>query len=680
MAKDGKYIRFSTGFNENQLLPVNTDFYKLVQKMSKKGYYTSIYNYNSKHLEEFKKTHSVAGITDVKTNRLVFDFDSATDIELARKDAVELTKRLIESGVPEDKIRVYFSGNKGFHVDLVTNKELSRQEFVNITFRLAEGLKTFDTRINDEQRIFRLPLTRHPKTGLYKIPIGVSDLVTLNSEEIMADAKSLDGFEGVENQLKDDDYTIEMPEILAEYSTQEYKKVTASTDIETNIDIGNFDISTIDFTKCPKWMAPERYALQEGFFYGSESVTRGERNTAFMILAATYKNQGFSAEHALGLLETTAEKQARRTAESPRTSEDLRKEVVNVVYSPTWRGGIYARDEELLELTRKRFNIQSEVSHLDLVGIDNVGLDFKEFARHIDRNTVKTGLKSLDDRVLITSGMMVSLLAAPGAGKTSFANMFVEYLSGQKENTIYFSLDMYKNLLFSRFLQRHSGYDMRKILDMFKNDDPDSVLQDAYARVVESYANVYFNFKSGPTVEEIEREIISYQQEKGQEAKLIVIDYLEKIRGPFSDSTANSAYVASRLADIAKKYHTTVLLLVQPQKAAGDPRDELTSYRKIKGASVIEQDSRVILTLSRPGYDPKNVDMDKFATISVVKNNMGGLCQLDYGWNGVSGQLTELDSGQRRELKELRDQIQQAKDSDEFPIMSYEKKKIASKL
>lgn len=200
---------------------------------------------------------------------------------------------------------------------------------------------------------------------------------------------------------------------------------------------------------------------------------------------------------------------------------------------------------------------------------------------------------------------------------------------------------------------------------MFKGDEPDEVLTKAYADVLKNYSNSHFNFRSGPTVEEIEKEIIEYQIEKGKNAKLIVIDYLEKVRGPFSDATANSAYVASRLSDIAKKYHTCVLLLVQPQKAAGDPRDELTSYRKIKGASVIEQDSRVILTLSRPGYDPKNMNDDKFATISVVKNNMGSLCQLDYYWNGISGQMVDLDAEGRKELKALRTRIEESK-LDEF--------------
>lgn len=652
-----QYVRIAKGLvnQTSELVPVTENISKIISKSPKSDYYVSLYRYEDRHYEQFKKTNSVAGIKDVTTPKLLFDFDDAQNIEGAKKDAIEVCARLVKNGIPEDKLRIYFSGNKGFHVEVFTNESLSRQEFYNIVANLAGDLKSFDHRINDEARIIRAPFTKHPKTGLHKIPLTLEDLTTWNMEDISSNAIDVGDYNPAD--FKDEKFLVALPPSIKELKTKEYRKVGTTELVEAM----TFDLKDIDFGKCPKWMAKERYALQEGYFYGSESVNQGERNTAFMILGATYKNQGFSADHTLGLLETTAEKQAKRTGEHPYTNDQLRREVINVVYSPTWQGGIYGKDEELLILTRKRFGIVETVSNIDLVPIDDVAFDFKDFAKNIDRNTIKTGLKSLDDNVLITSGMMVALLAAPGAGKTSFANLFVEHLSMQGENTIYFSLDMYKNLLFSRLLQRYSGYDMRKILHMFKDESPDDTLVKAYSDVLKNYSNAHFNFRSGPTVEEIEQEIINYQNEKGKSVKLVVVDYLEKVRGPFSDATANSAYVASRLSDIAKKYHTCVLLLVQPQKAAGDPREELTSYRKIKGASVIEQDSRVILTLSRPGYDPKHMEDDRFATISVVKNNMGGLSQLDFGWEGITGAMTELDTAGRQELKTLRKEIAEAK-------------------
>jgi replicative DNA helicase len=648
------YLALAEGLASRKLIPANENILNIVKKNPTQDYYTSLYTYHDRHLEQFKKTKSLSGISDIKTKRLFFDFDDGLSPSNAQKDTLEVYNRLKEFGVPADNIQLFFSGQKGFHLNVHLKDGLTRQEFVNVVFNVAGDLKTFDVRINDEARIIRTPFSFHPASKLYKIPIELEELQTL----------SIDGFKEFARDLaayKVDEYQetnpIDLPEPINVLKSQTYKKVGV---LEVK-DIKGFNLKDIDFSKCPRWMVRERYAIQEGFFYGSESVQQGERNIAFMILAATYRNQGFSPDHALALLEITAQKQSQRTGEAPYDIDQLQREIINPVFSPSWKGGIYSKDEPILQLTRQRFNLLETESNIDLVDIKDVGSDFKDFAVNIDKNTIKTGLKSLDDNVLITSGMMVALLAAPGAGKTSFANLFVENLSMTGENTIFFSLDMYKNLLFSRLLQKYSGYDMRKILHMYKNDNPDKMLLDAYQDVLKNYSNAHFNFRSGPTVEEIEQEIITYQQEKGKNAKLIVVDYLEKVRGPFSDATANSAYVASRLSDIAKKYHTTVLLLVQPQKSAGDPREELTSYRKIKGASVIEQDSRVIMTMSRPGYDPKDMSNDNFATISVVKNNMGALCQLDFAWEGVTGKLTELDQDRRSELIALRKELAEEK-------------------
>lgn len=653
-----QYIRLAHGLanQHSTLIPTTENIYDIIKKNPNKDLYVSLYKYRDQHFKEFEKTHSVKGITDVTTSRLFFDFDNGIDIELARKDALLICARLIENGIEEDYIRVYFSGNKGFHVDVLIDQELSRQEFVNVVFGLAGDLKTFDTRINDEPRIIRAPLSQHPKSKLHKIPLNITELASMPMDDIRTHAKQISGYKA--EDVNDELFVFPMPEKLNVLKSKAFKKVGK---VELG-EIKGFNLKDIDFTKAPKWMAKERYALQEGFFYGSESTDKGERNTAFMIMAATYKNQGFSADHTLNLLNTMAEKQAKRTGEAPYTENQLYSEIISTVFSPSWGGGIYGQDEELLEITRQRFNLlDNGVEKPNLVKISDVASRFKQFARTFEQNRIMTGIKQIDDNIILTTGMMVGLLGSPGVGKTTLSNAFIEHLSSNETDVIYMSLDMYDNLLYTRLLQKYSGYDMKKILDMYKDDAPDETLLNAYSQVVENYSNVQFNFRSGPTVEDIEKDVIDYKTHSGKQPKLLVIDYLEKVRGPFSDATANSAYVASRLSDIAKNHDICVLLLLQPQKSAGDPREELLSMRKVKGASVIEQDCRVIMTMWRPGYDPKDSSDDKYMSIAVVKNNMGGLSQLDLGWNGLQGTFHELDKEQRIELKQLRKRLEEIK-------------------
>ena len=651
-----QYLALAKGLASRELVPLDYEFQKTIKKNSKQDYYISLYRYEDHHLKKFQEDPTLKGITDVKTSKLIFDFDNGVDISEARKDTLEVCARLVNFGIREENIRIYFSGNKGFHVDVSIKDQLTRQEFVNIVFGLAGDLSTFDTTINDEQRIIRAPLSFHPKSKLYKIPLTLAELSSKSIDQIKQDAKDPSHYD-FDEIYEDALFEVELPEGLSILKKQEYKKITKTSPLEV---INDFNVEDINFSQCPKWMTKERYALQEGFFYGSDTLGKGERNSAFMIMGATYKNQGFSADHTLNLLLTMADKQAKRTKEAPWTEEKLKAEVISVVFSPGWKGGIYGRDEELLRATRDRFKITDIIEKPGLVKIADVAARFKAFAKAFDQNRIMTGIDSIDNNVIITTGMMVGLLGTPGSGKTTMSNTFIEHVS-KEEPVIYESLDMYDNLLFIRLIQKYAGYDMKKIIDMFKEDSPDETLLNAYGEVIKNYSNVEFNFRSGLTVEEIEQDVIDYKSYTGKQPKLLVVDYLEKVRGPFSDATANSAYVASRLSDIAKKHDLCVVLILQPQKSAGTPQDPLLSMRQVKGSSVVEQDCRIILTLWRPGFNPQDSSDDNFVSMAIVKNNMGGLTQIDLGWNGLQGTFYELDSEQRLELKHLNERIAQIK-------------------
>jgi len=173
---------------------------------------------------------------------------------------------------------------------------------------------------------------------------------------------------------------------------------------------------------------------------------------------------------------------------------------------------------------------------------------------------------------------------------------------------------------------------------------------------------VEFNFTRGATIESLEEDIKVNKAKNGDKFKLVVVDYLEKVRGPYSDATANSGYVASRLSDLASTHDVCIILLLQPQKSAGDPSEELLSMRNVKGASVIEQDCRVILTMWRPGFNPRDSSSDRFASIAIVKNNMGEVKTLDYSWGGLKGEVKELTKLERDQLQNLRESIAAAKE------------------
>lgn len=657
MEKQVLYKALAKGLKSTRILVASDKFFDVWQaEQTKKpdlDFYESIFFYNEdqKNLAKDNKG-SLSGIKEVVTDKLVFDFDNKQNVDEARKDAENLLNELLGFGFNRNSIRIFFSGNKGFHIEIHLKDQLITQEqFKNIVFGLAGKYENFDTSVNDPQRVYRLPLTINQKTGCYKIPLSSEQFETLLTEEIVELSKSND---------KDN-----MIDLLESYELSDinvvdkfYKETPKLEKLVSDMTIDERP----DFSNKPRHLSSAKFALQEGFFGD------GERNTACMILCATYRNLGYSKEIAYNMLKATLRKRAYRLGHEDYNKVELWNEIVEVVYSDNWRGGTYAEKENtLIQKTIDVYKLQSEYFEKETVSIKEVSEKFKIFADNIDKNVIKTGIGQLDDTVLITSGMMVGLLGAPSSGKTSLSLNFLEHQSNNGIGSLFISADMTDNLLYARLMQRYCGINFKHILEEIKLKPYKlwpSKIKNAWDQVLANFKNVGFSFQSGPTVEDIARRIEEQEQITGNPVKALFVDYLEKIRSEISDPTHASGRNASRLSDLTRDKQLATFLLLQPQKSAGDPSDELLSMRKVKGASVIEQDCRVILTTWRPGFNPDvkghNPD-DIFNSIAIVKNNMGEAGRLDFRFNGATGLLTPMTIEDERNLEQVKQAAHQRK-------------------
>jgi len=107
----------------------------------------------------------------------IIDIDNE-DVDMARQDCVKLVSHLVSKyKVNTSGLRIYFSGNKGFHLGIPLNVEPSED--------VAERCKLFvkeisnidcDMSIYEPHRIIRLPNSINNKSGLYKIPLTWDEL------------------------------------------------------------------------------------------------------------------------------------------------------------------------------------------------------------------------------------------------------------------------------------------------------------------------------------------------------------------------------------------------------------------------------------------------------------------------------------------------------------------------
>jgi hypothetical protein len=147
--------------------------------------YTSMLHFDASRLST--SANAMAVYSPAFVSSLLFDFDSPI-LEYALKDTMLFCEMLGEVHyVDPTHYRIYFSGFKGFHVEipveLFAEEEARPLGFFDakkglraFAVELAGGFKTFDNRIYDNRRLVRLPFRKHPASGLHRIPLSFSDL------------------------------------------------------------------------------------------------------------------------------------------------------------------------------------------------------------------------------------------------------------------------------------------------------------------------------------------------------------------------------------------------------------------------------------------------------------------------------------------------------------------------
>ena len=240
------------------------------------------------------------------------------------------------------------------------------------------------------------------------------------------------------------------------------------------------------------------------------------------------------------------------------------------------------------------------------------------------------------------------------SGKTSFALNYLLNTSLRDIPSMFFSLDMGLPIVYAKLVQKESGLDFKTVMKLYKEDP--SLAMDYAKTIDKQYKNVTFNFKSGLTVADMKNAVKDQQEKSGKKIKLVIVDYLECVAGPYSDPLANTGFVANQLKDMANELNVCVLLLLQTQKhSTPDISDPLLSLKGVKGSSLIEQSCSTILTLWRDGYNPNHVADDKYISFAIVKNRFGSLWKGDFHWEGITGNIRELSEEEHSSLKQFRE-------------------------
>jgi replicative DNA helicase len=623
-----KFVRLTKGLADKGILISPEEIQKHVQNPLI-DHYASCYYYNDEHFKQFQQTGSIEGIVDVKTDKIWWDFDSKDNLKAAKEDTIELIHRLIAIGIQQSCIEVYFSGSKGFNVILNLNREITPKQVKHIALNVfGKGLKTLDASLYNPSRILRIPGTKHQNTDYYKTQLSFFELKGLKKEELFM-------------MSSNPRPTVKAPKLNL---NEELFKIEETPETKNEVELQKeFDITT----KPRGWKAT-KWALMQGFFKS------GERDTSMMILAATCKSMGYDKVTSYYMCKSALQKSWERHGKGDFSKEDLWKKIEQV-YADSWKGGSYSEKEDAFLQKKAEEQGIKELTSSSTVDIKGALRIYKDYAKNINRLTLKTGIAELDRKQRITVGMAFGIVASPGSGKTTLALTMLHSMSKAGELCIFFSYDMYAPLIVQKIIQKHwtKSDDIDEVFKQYEAGNQEYVAE-VEALIAQEYPNVEFCFETGQTIEDIYKTIRDAEQKKGMKCKFIVVDYNELVISDVGDPTQSSNKTAQEIRSLAQKEQLCVLSLFQPSKVNGDPAQEIMSYRAAKGGSGIEQSLRLMLGVSRPGYDPNNPSNDKFLNLKVLKNNMGQIFSVDLHWDGYKGLVRSLSADEKYQLHELR--------------------------
>jgi len=159
--------------------------------------FTSLYRFGAEYKQLCEETGSVKGAAKLRcySDYLWFDIDACTLTD-ALEDARGLVRHIEE--IDHDltgQLSIYFSGAKGFHIGVPADLfgwEPS-VDLPNVHKSLAKQIAgdiPIDSTIYEHNRLWRIPNTKNRKSGLFKVPLTIDQLLDWEIDEIKRHAST----------------------------------------------------------------------------------------------------------------------------------------------------------------------------------------------------------------------------------------------------------------------------------------------------------------------------------------------------------------------------------------------------------------------------------------------------------------------------------------------------------
>lgn len=292
---------------------------------------------------------------------------------------------------------------------------------------------------------------------------------------------------------------------------------------------------------------------------------------------------------ALRLLEDSIERKSKRVIETVE-----KKKLTGIEYAETIR-------EEIDKVLLEKFNCYRKDTRTNEQKVYDLLNTIKRTREGKASDYLPTGFENLDDAIIgIPKSHLTTIASRPGMGKTSFMLKLKRNLVKQGFKSLIISIEMTSDQLLVKDLSAYSRIDSRKIESGDIKGKENDLLTHATRSLCEE--NYFIEDDSSWTTEKVKATIRKYILSK--KIDIVFIDYLTLIRTTNRKDRFDLAVgeMTNSLREFAKDTGLPIVILSQLNRDCERRNDKKPILADLKESGSIEQDSKTVLFLYRPGY------------------------------------------------------------------------------
>ena len=555
------YVEYAIGSvaNRNHIVE-KEQFPEIVKVNLGEEVYRSMFLYDEGILDHVKENKTVSNYQGVQSiDRILFDIDKKEDGSVALYNTSKFIDELHDKEVSYEAISLWFSG-RGFHVvipdyyNFEPNERLAEQVKLSLTKDWSDVIDP----IYDSKRLIRAPYSLNMKTSLFKVPLSLNEIKSLDYGQICEKAMH----------------------IRTDYKHLRYNKEISRLWEPADISRASAPENRGVFKDAKAKVTPDVTCSQHIMNAGP---VNGMRHKALLRLVSVWRRKGFDSGACMALGQRWTE-----NSDNPLNDDEIGR-IVTDVFRKAYEYGCHDEilhkycDERCRFFAAKDFAIDPKIMNAEKM------IDI--YTSYLENDLSKTSFNLKDifgfmyHDYIFKGGDLVVMIGDTKLGKTAFIQYVVCMVKHMK--TLFMSLEVDEITMSRRFMQTALGLNKHEINEAIENKDLDKVIE-----CKNQLSHISLTCSS-PDITDYKELIVN------SEAGIIVIDTIDAVPAKFvkNEMILKQEYIINQLKEIAISTKAIIFVVSHISKGASNRLNEgsMLDIHSGKGSSVLEQKADKII-------------------------------------------------------------------------------------